>query len=97
MQLMQQLLAALLNEAAFDTDYNNATLTVSGNFITDAINELDTGSDTVILLTLAGHIAFINEGSGFGEQQLPAGFNLGAVNPKGAKAMADKAAWDLWT
>ena len=93
MQLLQQLLAAILNEATFGTDYSDES---SGNYITTAINIIDVETDKAVLITLAGNITFINEGGILGEQPLPAGFVLGEVDPKGAKIMADKAAWDDW-
>ena len=93
MQLLQQLLAAILNEATFGTDYSDGS---SGNYITTAINIIDVETDKAVLITLAGNITFINEGGILGEQPLPAGFVLGEVDPKGAKIMADKAAWDDW-
>ena len=81
------------SEAAFDTDYSDGS---SGNYITTAISIIATESVKDTLITLAGNIALINEGFPDGEQPLPAGFNLGEVDPKGAKAMADKVAWDDW-
>ena len=86
MQLLQQLLAAILNQEAFGTDYNNLVSDAIANFASN---------DKALLLQLAGDIAFINEGSGFGEQQLPGDFVKGTADPKNAKGMADKPEWDV--
>ena len=69
MQLLQQLLAAILNQEAFGTDYSDGS---GGNFVTDAIAGFDTLPKATIL-QWAVDIASINENGSL--EPLPAAFD----------------------
>ena len=86
MQLIQQLLAAMLNVEAFGAD--------PGTLITDAkgvyCNTLSTRAQ---ILAQASALAAFNEaGAGI---PLPPGLNQGKADPKAAQAAALKSCWDV--
>lgn len=83
MQLLQQLLAAMLNAQAFGTD--------DGGLV--AVGRLAfSGTDRDLILVLAESLTSFNEGGDV--EPLPTGVDQGSANPKAARRAADKAFWD---
>ena len=84
MQLVQQLLAAMLNRQAFGTNDDGLIATGKAAFA---------GSDRSAILSAASELAAFNEGGD--EEPLPKGVDPGKANLKTAQKKADKAFWDM--
>jgi hypothetical protein len=83
MQLTQQLLAAMLNKAAFGTDDSGLIAQGKAAFA---------GTNIAVIQSAQSSLTTFNEG-GDGVS-LPAGFNQGSANPQAAKSTANKAFWN---
>ena len=83
MQLVQQLLAAMLNKQAFGTNDDGLIATGKAAFA---------GTDRSAILSAAGALAAFNEGGD--EEPLPEGVDPGKANPKTAQKKADREFWD---
>ncbi|MES2971305.1 MAG: hypothetical protein V4702_03230 [Patescibacteria group bacterium] len=83
MQMMQQLLGAMLNKAAFETDDGDLIAAAKTAYCTE---------DTAQILSLAGQLdTFNNSGD---DTPLPTGVNTASATPKTAKDVATEEAWD---
>ena len=83
MQLAQQLIAAMLNKAAFATD--------DGGLVAQGKTAF-AGTNIAAIQSAQSALAAFNEGGD--TQSLPSGFNQGSADPNAAKATANKAFWN---
>jgi hypothetical protein len=88
MQLLQQLVGAMLNVQAFGDDGTGAALIAAGKaaFI---------GTDKNLILSVANQLDTFNQSGD--SSPLPPGVNPGPADPKGAKAIANIPFWDNLT
>ena len=84
MQLLQQLLAAMLNKQAFGTDDHGLIAAGKAAF---------SGTDSSVMLSAASSLdSFNNSGD---TQPLPAGIIQGKADPKTSQSNADKTFWNI--
>ncbi|MEM2781552.1 MAG: hypothetical protein QXG45_02375 [Nitrososphaerota archaeon] len=95
MQLVQQLLAAILNRYLLESpelvvigDESSIDQMISG------ANDACKGGDRALILSFVGVLDGYNK-SGDGVQ-LPSGFTVGPADPKQASSIADKMFWDIF-
>lgn len=84
MQLAQQLLAAMLNRQAFNTDDNGTIAAGKAAFSGTDINAINNAKNALEAYTLSGDT-----------QPLPSGVNAGSASPQIGKNAANRAFWNI--